>query len=111
MIWNKQAECMPTKELKSLQFERLRETVRLAGENVPHYKKQFTEMKLKPSSVGSLNDITKLPFTTKTDLRDGFPYGMFAVPQSEIVEIHTSSGTTGKPIVVGYTRSDIDLWG
>ncbi len=111
MIWNKQAECMPAHELKSLQLERLRETVRLAGENVPHYKKQFADMKLKPSSITSLNDISKLPFTSKTDLRDGFPFGMFAVPQSDIVEIHTSSGTTGKPIVVGYTRSDIDLWG
>jgi phenylacetate-CoA ligase len=111
MIWNKQVECLPADKLKSLQLERLRETVRLAGENVPHYKKQFAELKLKHASIGSLGDITKLPFTTKTDLRDGFPFGMFAVPQSEIVEIHTSSGTTGKPIVVGYTRSDIDLWG
>jgi phenylacetate-CoA ligase len=111
MIWNKQAECMPSKELRGLQLERLRDTVRLAGENVPHYKKLFTEKKIRPSSIVSLEDIRKLPFTTKMDLRDGFPFGMFAVPQSEIVEIHTSSGTTGTPIVVGYTRADIDLWG
>jgi phenylacetate-CoA ligase len=111
MIWNKQAECMSSKELRDLQLERLRETVRLAGENVPHYKKLFAAKKIKPSSIGSLEDIKKLPFTTKMDLRDGFPFGMFAVPQSEIVEIHTSSGTTGTPIVVGYTRADIDLWG
>jgi phenylacetate-CoA ligase len=102
---------MPSNELRELQLERLRETVRLAGENVPHYKKLFADMKIKPSSIKSLDDIKKLPFTTKMDLRDGFPFGMFAVPQSEIVEIHTSSGTTGTPIVVGYTRSDIDLWG
>jgi phenylacetate-CoA ligase len=111
MIWNKQAECMPSKELEGLQIERLRETVRLAGENVQHYKKLFAEKKIRPSSISSLDDIRKLPFTTKMDLRDGFPFGMFAVPQSEIVEIHTSSGTTGTPIVVGYTRADIDLWG
>jgi phenylacetate-CoA ligase len=110
MIWNRQAECMPVRELESLQLQRLKETVRLAGENVPYYRKKFAEMKIKPSSIGSLKDITKLPFTTKMDLRGGYPFGMFAVPQSEIVEIHTSSGTTGTPVVVGYTRSDIDLW-
>jgi len=111
MIWNKQAECMPDKERKDLQLERLRDTVRKAYKNVPYYKKRFDELKLKPSDIKSLKDISKLPFTTKTDLREGYPFGMFAVPGKDIVEIHTSSGTTGKPVVAGYTRGDIDTWG
>jgi phenylacetate-CoA ligase len=110
MIWNRQAECMPIKELRALQLERLRNVVKFVGEKVPQYKKIFAEKKIKPSSITSLDDIRKLPFTTKMDLREGFPFGMFAVPQSEIVEIHTSSGTTGTPVVVGYTRADIELW-
>ncbi|HTZ17836.1 MAG TPA: phenylacetate--CoA ligase, partial [Dissulfurispiraceae bacterium] len=111
MIWNKQAECMPDKERKNLQLERLRDTVRRAYENVPYYRKRFDELKLKPSDISSLKDICKLPFTGKADLREGYPFGMFAVPQKEIVEVHTSSGTTGKPVVAGYTRKDIDTWG
>jgi phenylacetate-CoA ligase len=111
MIWNKQAECMPDKERRKLQLERLKVTVKRAYENVPYYKKHFDELKLKPSDLTSLKDITKLPFTTKTGLREGYPFGMFAVPMSEIVEVHTSSGTTGKPVVAGYTRGDIDTWG
>jgi phenylacetate-CoA ligase len=111
MIWNRQSECMPIRELEHLQLERLRQTVSMACENVPYYKKRFTEMKLTPAGIASLRDISELPFTTKSDLREGYPFGMFAVPGQEIVEIHTSSGTTGKPVVVGYTRADIDLWG
>jgi phenylacetate-CoA ligase len=111
MIWNKQAECMPDKELKKLQLERLKETVRRAYENVSYYKKKFDELKIKPSDITSLSDIVKLPYTTKTDLREGYQFGMFAVPGKDIVEVHTSSGTTGKPVVAGYTRGDIDTWG
>jgi phenylacetate-CoA ligase len=102
---------MPPGERESLQLDRLRQTFQLANNNVAYYKRRFSEMKLKPSSINSLKDITKLPFTAKNDLREGYPFGMFAVPGKEIVEIHTSSGTTGKPIVVGYTRADIELWG
>jgi phenylacetate-CoA ligase len=111
MIWNRQAECMPSAELESLQLERLKRTIQLANDNVQYYNKRFGELKIKPSNINSLKDITKLPYTTKTDLREGYPFGMFAVPEKDIVEIHTSSGTTGKPVVVGYTRADIDLWG
>jgi len=111
MIWNKQAECMPEKEMRKLQLQRLKETVRRAYKNVPYYKKQFDVLKLKPADIKSLKDISKLPFTTKTGLREGFPFGMFAVPMKDIVEVHTSSGTTGKPVVAGYTRRDIDTWG
>lgn len=111
MIWNSQAECMPVKEREKIQLERLKKTVRRAYDNVPYYRKRFEELKMKPSDIASLKDIARLPYTTKADLRDGYPFGMFAVPQNEIVEIHTSSGTTGKPVVAGYTRGDIDLWG
>ena len=102
---------MPDKERQKLQLDRLKIAVRRAYENVPYYTKHFDEMKLKPSDIKSLKDISKLPFTTKTGLREGYPFGMFAVPMSDIVEVHTSSGTTGKPVVAGYTRGDIDMWG
>jgi len=110
MIWNRQAECMPDKERQKLQLSRLKETVRRAYENIPYYKKRFDGLKLKPADIKTLKDISKLPFTTKTDLREGYPFGMFAVPMKDIVEVHTSSGTTGKPVVAGYTRGDIDTW-
>ncbi|MFB3895096.1 MAG: phenylacetate--CoA ligase family protein [bacterium] len=111
MIWNRDAECMLLKERQNLQLERLKNIVTLAYENVPYYRKRFTAAKVKPSDIQSLKDIEKLPFTSKTDLREVYPFGMFAVPMQDIVEIHTSSGTTGKPIVAGYTKNDIDLWG
>lgn len=111
MIWNREAECMPAKELQELQLERLKSIITLAYEKVPYYRKRFNAAKLKPSDIKTLKDIQKLPITSKDDLREVYPFGMFAVPLEEIVEIHTSSGTTGKPIVAGYTRADIDLWG
>lgn len=111
MIWNREAECMPVKEREKVQLERLKATVRLSYQKVPYFKKKLTKLKIKPSDIKALNDIRKLPFTTKTDLREGYPFGMFAVPLDRIVEVHTSSGTTGKPVVAGYTRSDIDMWG
>ena len=111
MIWNKKAECMPRQELEALQVERLQAVVARASQNVPYYKKSFKDAKVKPEAVKSLKDIAKLPFTAKADLREGYPFGMFAVPREQIVEVHTSSGTTGKPVVAGYTRSDLDTWG
>lgn len=98
-------------EREKQQTERLRAILRRAYKNVPYYKKRFDEYKVKPGDIRSLKDISKLPFTTKADLREGYPFGLFAVPRKEIVEVHTSSGTTGKPTVSGYTRKDIDIWG
>jgi phenylacetate-CoA ligase len=111
MIWNEEAECMSAEEIKELQLQRLQTVVKRAYENVPYYKKRFNELNIKPENIETLEDIEKLPFTTKTDLRAAYPFGMFAVPIDEIVEVHTTSGTTGKPTVSGYTRGDLDLWG
>lgn len=110
MYWNEEMECMPVAERKALQFYRLRHTVRRAYESIPHYKKKFDQHGVKPDDIRSLDDIRKLPFTTKDDLRENYPFGMFAAPMKEIVRVHSSSGTTGKPVVVGYTRKDIDTW-
>lgn len=110
MVWNEKFECMDSEEKKELQLKRLQETVKKAYENVPFYKKKFDDIGVKPEDIQSLEDINKLPFTTKTDLRDAYPFGMFAVPEEEIIEIHTTSGTTGKPTVSGYTEKDIEIW-
>jgi phenylacetate-CoA ligase len=110
MIWNREAECMPVTERKRLQLERLKDVIGRAYAQVPYYRRRFDEMKIKPADIKSLEDIQRLPFTTKTDLREGYPFGMFSAPLNEIVEIHTSSGTTGKPTVSGYTRRDIEIW-
>jgi phenylacetate-CoA ligase len=111
MIWNKEAECMSAEETSELQLQRLQSVVKRAYENVPYYKKRFNDMKIEPEDIETLEDIEKLPFTTKTDLRDAYPFGMFAVPTEEIVEVHTTSGTTGKPTVSGYTLEDLEIWG
>ena len=111
MIWNKEAECMSAQDTSELQLKRLQAIVKRAYENVPYYKKRFTDMKIVPEDIETLEDINKLPFTTKADLRDAYPFGMFAVPIDEIVEVHTTSGTTGKPTVSGYTEDDLDIWG
>jgi phenylacetate-CoA ligase len=111
MIWDKAAECMRAGEREKLQLERLKASIGRAYKNVPYYKKQFDAMKVKPGDIRTLKDINIFPFTTKTDLRQGYPFGFFAVPLREIVEVHTSSGTTGKPTVSGYTRKDIEIWG
>lgn len=108
--WNKTCECMPREELRKLQTERLIDTVKRVYHNVPFYREKMQKIGLEPGDIQSLEDLKKLPFTYKQDLRDTYPYGMFAVPLSEIVRIHASSGTTGKPTVVGYTRRDIDTW-
>jgi len=97
--------------MSKLQLERLQDVVKRAYENVPYYKKRFKEAGIKPEDIKTLDDIQKLPFTTKDDLRAAYPFGMFAVPRREIVEVHTSSGTTGKPTVSGYTREDLKIWG
>lgn len=111
MIWNKEAECMSQVQKEKLQLERLQKVVKRAYENVPYYKKRFDEVGVKPEDIKTLKDIEKLPFTTKTDLRDAYPFRMFAVPDEEIVEVHTTSGTTGKPTVSGYTMEDLEIWG
>ncbi|MDX9754226.1 MAG: phenylacetate--CoA ligase [bacterium] len=110
MIWNPEMECMPVAERRALQFFRLKNVIRKCYENVPCYQKKFEEKGITPDDIKSLEDIRKLPFTSKIDLRDNYPFGMFAVPMEEIVRVHSSSGTTGKPVVVGYTRQDVDTW-
>jgi phenylacetate-CoA ligase len=97
-------------ELKALQLERLRWSLDHAYRNVPHYRKKFDAAGVEPGDLKSLADLARFPFTTKADLRDNYPFGMFAVPRSQVVRIHASSGTTGKPTVVGYTAKDIDTW-
>src|SRR5512133_2675284 len=109
-IWNRHFECMDRSELKHVQDERLRETVERVYFNVPYYRHKMQQAGLGPESIKSTDDLKKLPFTTKSDLRDNYPFGLFAVPMSEIVRVHASSGTTGKPTVVGYTRNDISTW-
>jgi len=109
-IWDQQYECMQREELEQLQLERLQATLNRAFKNVTCYRNKFTERGIVPEDIQSLDDLKKLPFTTKEDLRLNYPYGMFAVPLREVVRIHSSSGTTGKPTVVGYTKHDIKVW-
>nr|WP_244392596.1 phenylacetate--CoA ligase [Denitrovibrio acetiphilus] len=108
--WHKEEETMAPAERAVFQLERLQTTVNRAYRNVDFYRKKFDELGLKPDVIGELTDISKLPFTNKSDLRENYPYGMFAVPLRDIVRIHSSSGTTGKPTVVGYTKNDLDNW-
>lgn len=108
--WNPTFECMPREELKKVQSERLINTVKRIYHNVPFYREKMQKKGLEPGDIKSVDDLKHLPFTYKQDLRDNYPYGLFAAPLSEIVRIHASSGTTGKQTVVGYTRKDIDTW-
>lgn len=110
MIWNEKAECMSVQEREELQLNRLQEVVKKAYDNVPYYHHRFDKEGVAPEDIQNLEDIEKLPFTSKNNLRDAYPFGMFAVPSDDIVEVHTSSGTTGKPTVSGYTEKDIDIW-
>lgn len=110
MIWNEKIECSPRSEMEAIQSERLIQTVKRIYHNNEGYRKKMQEKGLVPGDIKSVADLSKLPFTTKTDLRDGYPFGMFTVPMSEIVRVHASSGTTGKPTVVGYTRNDLQMW-
>lgn len=109
-IWDPQHETMPREELEQLQLERLQATLNRAYKNVTCYRTKFTGLGIVPEDITSLSDLSKLPFTTKEDLRVNYPYGMFAVPLREVVRIHSSSGTTGKPTVVGYTKNDLKTW-
>ncbi|MHA1371493.1 MAG: phenylacetate--CoA ligase family protein, partial [Promethearchaeota archaeon] len=109
--WNKEIETLSREKLEEIQVRRFKELARRCYEKVKHYKKKFSEMGITPDDFKSLDDITKFPLTVKTDLRDNYPFGMFAEPLENIVRIHASSGTTGKPTVVGYTKHDIDdVW-
>ncbi len=110
MIWNERIECMSRDELTALQSERLVKLVDYVYTNVEFYRKKMQAIGLLPKDIKGIEDIEKLPFTTKDDLRDNYPFGLFAVPHSEIVRVHASSGTTGKATVVGYTQGDIDNW-
>ena len=110
MIWNKSIETMSRDELSALQSERLVKTVNHVYNNVEFYRKKMQAIGLLPGDIKGIEDIDKLPFTTKNDLRDNYPFGLFAVPHSDIVRIHASSGTTGKATVVGYTQNDLDIW-
>ncbi len=111
LLWQPDAETLPTPRLGELQIERLRETLRNACEHVPFYRRKLDQLGIKPDDIGCHGDVADLPFTTKIDLRDHYPFGMFARPREEIVRVHASSGTTGNPTTVGYTRADIDAWG
>ena len=108
--WNKDAETMPREELEQLQLSRLSTTLERIYDRVPFYKERFDKLGLKPQDITSLNDLSNLPFTTKAEMQQSYPYKMFAVPLKDIIRVHASSGTTGQPTVVGYTRNDIDLW-
>ncbi len=110
MFFQKDAETMPRAKIREIQLERLRYTVRYCYENVPFYKKKLDDAGVAPDSIKTLDDIRRIPPTTKADLRDNYPFGLFAVPMKNIVRIHASSGTTGKPTVVGYTAHDLDMW-
>ena len=108
--YEREIECAPREVLHWMQSLRLQEMVQRCYNNVPFYKKKFDEIGLLPGDIKSIDDITKLPFTEKNDLRDNYPFGLFAVPKEDLVRIHASSGTTGKQTVVGYTKNDIDVW-
>ena len=109
--YDREAETMSRDQLTALQSERLIACVKRNYENVPMYRERFRQLGIEPGDIRSIQDITKLPFTYKQDLRDNYPYGLFAAPMDEVVRIHASSGTTGKQTVVGYTRNDLKIWG
>jgi len=110
MIWNDEFETLPREAMEALQLKRLREQVNRVYATVPFYRSKLAEAGFKSGDIRKLDDLARLPFTTKIDLRDTYPFGMFAVPMERVVRIHASSGTTGKPVVVGYTRRDLDTW-
>ncbi|WP_227764258.1 phenylacetate--CoA ligase family protein [Zhaonella formicivorans] len=110
MIWDKEMETIKREELQKIQLERLQQTVARVYAKVPFYRQAFDKAGVRPEDIKALEDVRRLPFTTKDNLRDNYPFGMFAVPKQELVRIHASSGTTGKPTVVGYTRNDLEVW-
>ena len=109
-MFSSEIETMPREKIREMQLERLKHIVRYAYENVPMYKERFDKIGLKPEHIRTLKDIEKIPYTTKDDLRDNYPFKLLAVPMKKIIRIHASSGTTGKPITCGYTRADLDNW-
>jgi phenylacetate-CoA ligase len=111
MPWNEKFECMPVEQLQQFQVEKLRETIDWVAKRVPFYKKKFKEAGVKAADIKGIEDVAKLPFTVKNDLRDNYPFGLCAVPLKEVVRVHASSGTTGKPITGPYTADDLDQWG
>jgi phenylacetate-CoA ligase len=110
VYWNEKEECLPVEQLRRRQLENLQRIVARVYERVPFYRRRMDEKGVKPADIRTLDDIRLLPFTIKDDMREGYPFGLFAVPLQDVVRIHSSSGTTGKPIVAGYTRADIALW-
>ena len=110
MIFNEEFETLPRAALEAIQFRRLRALVERLYALVPTYRQKFAAAGVRPEDIQTLKDLPRLPFTTKQDLRDNYPFGMFAVPLEQVVRIHASSGTTGKPTVVGYTPRDIQTW-
>ena len=110
MIWNVPAETMPRPDLAALQLSRLQSLVQQAYRRVPFYRQSFDQARVRPEQIRTLDDLRRLPWTQKSDLRDHYPFGLFAVPREEVVRVHASSGTTGKPTVVGYTRGDLAVW-
>lgn len=108
--WNQTYECMSRDEMQRVQTDRLKDTVKRIYHNVPFFREKMQKKGVEPADINTIDDLKKLPFTYKQDLRDNYPYGLFATPMSEIVRIHASSGTTGKKTVVGYTRRDLDTW-
>ncbi len=110
MIWNVAAETMPRPDLAALQLSRLQSLVQRAYGRVPFYRQSFERAGVRPEQIRTLDDLRRLPWTRKSDLRDHYPFGLFAVPRDEVVRVHASSGTTGKPTVVGYTRGDLAVW-
>ena len=109
-MFSPEIETIGRKQLREMQLERLKHIVRYAYENVPMYHQRFDAIGLKPEHIRTLKDIELIPYTTKDDLRENYPFGLFAVPMKKIVRLHASSGTTGKPIVGGYTRRDLENW-
>ncbi|MCK1993079.1 AMP-binding protein [Peribacillus muralis] len=109
-MYNPEVETATRAEMESIQLARLKKTIRYVFEKVPYYREQFSEIGLNPADIQTLNDVTKLPFTKKQTLRDQYPFGLFAVPMEEVTRIHGSSGTSGKPTVVGYTKNDLENW-
>ena len=110
-LWDKKVEAMPTKELKNLQLKRLKQLIKRVYNKNEYYKKKFIEAGVKPDDIKNLKDIEKIPFLTKHDLREYYPFGLVCTEMDDIVEVHASSGTTGKPVVGPYTKKDVDLWG
>ncbi len=110
MYWQADQECMPREELEQVQLERLQATLNRVSRNVPLYRKRFADMGFDPYDIRCLDDVRRLPFTTKADLRENYPYGLFAVPLRDVVRLQASTGTTGKPTVVGYTIGDVRRW-